>query len=147
MKSAEQLPDCSGERRIVFYDGECGLCTNSVKFLLDKDRGRRLQFAPLQGRTAAECLPGELRDTSDLSTMVYLRQQDGETSLLTRSSAVSAALTDLRGFWGFLGRVLRVIPKCIRDPAYRFVANRRHKFFPEGACRLPTEEETKRLLN
>ena len=136
-----------GYQRILFYDGECGLCTNSVKFLLDKDRDRRLQFAPLQGQTAAELLPKEFRNTSDLSTAVYLRKAGEQTRLFTRSSATSRALSDVGGFWGFLGRVLWLIPKFIRDPAYNFVANRRHRFFPEGACRLPTEEEAKRLLD
>ncbi len=36
----------------VLYDGECGLCHRSVKFLLKRDR-HQLWYAPLQGETAA----------------------------------------------------------------------------------------------
>lgn len=144
---AQPLPQAREESRIVFYDGECGLCTHSVKFLLAKDRSRRLQFASLQGKTAMECLPEELRDASDLSTMVYLTREGGQADLLTRSSAAAAALADVGGFWGFLGQLLRWVPKFIREPVYRFVAKRRMKFFPRGVCRLPSREEAQQLLD
>ena len=36
---------------VVLYDGECGLCHRSVKFLLARDR-KQLWYAPLQGETA-----------------------------------------------------------------------------------------------
>lgn len=146
-KTAE--PSISGKevQRILFYDGDCGLCTNTIKFFLKIDRKHILHFAPLQGETSAERLPQELRDASDLSTVVYWTRQDGEPMLRTRSGAVAAVLIDIGGFWGFLGRLLRLVPECIREPGYRLVARHRMKFFPGGACRLPTQEEAKRLLN
>ena len=39
---------------IVLYDGECGLCHRSVKFILDHEADHELRFAPLQGEVAAE---------------------------------------------------------------------------------------------
>jgi hypothetical protein len=42
---------------ILFFDGECGVCTRTVRFLLHRDRRRRsLRFASLQGNTARELL-------------------------------------------------------------------------------------------
>ncbi|MGB0744640.1 MAG: DCC1-like thiol-disulfide oxidoreductase family protein [Opitutales bacterium] len=136
-----------GRRRILFYDGECGLCTNTVKFFLDEDRERLMEFAPLQGGTASDLLPEEFRDASNLSTVVYLTQEGDQMALKMRSSAVASALIDIGGFWRLIGWGLVLVPKFIREPGYRFVAKHRLKFFPGGACRLPTQEEAKRLLD
>ena len=37
---------------LVFYDGRCGLCHHSVRFLLARDRdGALFRYAPLFGET------------------------------------------------------------------------------------------------
>jgi len=41
---------------VVLYDGVCGLCNGVVKFLLPRDRARRIRFAALQGTYAAAAL-------------------------------------------------------------------------------------------
>src|SRR5215813_8230825 len=33
---------------VLFFDGECGLCNNSIRWLIDHDRRRVLRFAPLR---------------------------------------------------------------------------------------------------
>ena len=47
----------AGGRHVVFYDGVCGLCDRTVRFLLRRDRRDRLRFAPLQGEVARKLLP------------------------------------------------------------------------------------------
>lgn len=136
-----------GCNRILFYDGECGLCTHSVKFFLEEDRGRRLCYAPLQGETAQEWLPPDLREPTALSTVVYLTvSNEGQAKWRTRSAAVARALLDVGGFWRLAGWALVLIPRPIREWAYRLVARHRLKFFSAGACALPTREEAARLL-
>src|ERR1043165_1394994 len=39
---------------IVLYDGTCGLCHKSVKWILRHEADHDIQFAPLQGPTAAD---------------------------------------------------------------------------------------------
>ena len=132
--------------RILFYDGDCGLCAQSVRFFLKIDRHKHLSFAPLQGETAKGYLPANLRDAQCLSTVVYRRSDSDERSLFLRSEAVARALIDVGGVWGFLGRLLRLIPTPLRDWAYNLIAKNRLKFFPNGACALPTEQARERLL-
>ena len=55
---------------VVFYDGACGLCQRSVRFLLLADRRKCLGFASLQGRTAAMLLRDA--DRRDLDSVVFL---------------------------------------------------------------------------
>ena len=136
----------SERSRILFYDGDCGLCAQSVRFLLGIDRHMRLSFAPLQGETALDLLPANLRDAQSLSTVVYRCSDSDEQSLFLRSEAVARALIDVGGLWGFLGRFLRLIPTPLRDWAYNLIAKNRLKFFPNGACALPKEQARERLL-
>ena len=132
--------------RILFYDGNCGLCAQSVRFFFGIDRHKRLSFAPLQGETAQGYLPANLRDAQSLSTVVYRRSVSDGQSLFLRSDAVAHVLKDVGGLWGFLGRLLRLIPTPLRNWGYNLIAKNRLKFFPNGACALPTEQARKRLL-
>ena len=132
--------------RILFYDGDCGLCARSVRFFLEIDRHKRLYFAPLQGETAKSYLPTNLRDAQCLSTVVYRCSDSDGKALFLRSEAVARALIDVGGQWGLLGRFLRLIPTPLRDWAYNLIAKNRLKFFPNGACDLPTEQVPERLL-
>jgi predicted DCC family thiol-disulfide oxidoreductase YuxK len=132
--------------RILFYDGDCGLCAQSVRFFLRIDRQKRIYFAPLQGETAQSCLPANLRDALYLSTVVYLRNDSDGQSLFLRSEAVARALIDVGSLWGFLGWLLRLIPTPLRDWGYNLIAKNRLKLFPDGACALPTEQARERFL-
>ena len=37
--------------RIVFYDGDCGLCQRAISMLYTLDSNKILRFAPLNGDT------------------------------------------------------------------------------------------------
>ena len=132
--------------RILFYDSDCGLCAQSVRFFLGIDRHMRLSFAPLQGETAQGYLPANLRDAQCLSTVVYRCSDSDGQSLYLRSEAVARTLIDVGGAWGYLGRLLRLTPTPLRDWGYNLIAKNRLKFFPNGACALPSEQARERLL-
>ena len=144
--SMSEFKPISERSRILFYDSDCGLCAQSVRFFLGIDRHKRLSFAPLQGETAQGYLPTNLRDTQCLSTVVYHCSDSDGQSLFLRSEAVARALIDVGGAWGCLGWFLRLIPTPLRDWAYNLIAKNRLKLFPNGACALPTEQARERLL-
>ena len=141
-----ELKPISEPSRILFYDGDCGLCARSVRFFLGVDRHKRLSFAPLQGETAQDYLPKNLRDVHCLSTVVYRRSDSEGQTLTLRSEAVAHALIDVGGVWSGLGRLLRLIPTPLRDWGYHLIAKNRLKFFPQGACTLPRQQARERLL-
>ncbi len=127
---------------IVFFDGVCGLCNHTVDFLLKRDRRGVLKFAPLQGETAAEILPEEVR--KDLNTFVFA----DHGHLHYRSSAMARILMQLGGFWWLAGALLWLIPSPIRNVAYRIVSRLRYRLFGrKESCRMPTPEERDRFLN
>jgi predicted DCC family thiol-disulfide oxidoreductase YuxK len=132
---------------ILFYDGECGLCSRSVRFLMKRDKKAALKFAPIQGETATRYLSPSLRE--QLSTVIYYRPSpsgdDGSQRLL-RSEAILCALIDTGSAWRWPARVAHWLPRSWRDIAYDWVARNRHRFFPKGSCALPNPGEEKKLL-
>jgi len=131
------LPDVEP---LVFYDGQCGLCDRSVRWLLRRDRGGKLRFAPLQGTTAAALLQHDIR--ADMTSLVLL-DADG---VHVRSEAAIRVVMHLGGAWR-LARVLRSVPHRMRDGAYDLVARRRHRWFGSvEQCHLPEPDEGVRFL-
>ena len=132
-------------KAIVFFDGDCGLCDRSVRFLIKCDGHQHLYFAPLQGTIALTILPKEYRDT--LRTMVYQRvPTEGAPILHFRSDAVLLALIDTRCAWRYPAHIIRWLPQSLRDWGYDRVANNRKKLFKSASCRLPSKEEHARIL-
>lgn len=126
---------------ILFFDGSCGLCARSVAWCLAHDRLGRLKYSPLQGETyAALALPDRPRD---LDTVVLL--ENGR--LFTRSDAVLRVLAIVGGPWAALAAAALMVPRPLREWAYRYVARRRLGWFGTAdACRLPARDERGRFL-
>lgn len=111
---------------MLFYDGYCGLCHGTVKFVIKHDRlGSAFRFAPLQGSTLERLVPAAQR--SGLPDSIVVLTQQG--SLLVRSDAVLYVLRRLGGRWRALGGILGVIPRSLRDAVYDFVARVRYRVF------------------
>ncbi|HXZ10760.1 MAG TPA: DCC1-like thiol-disulfide oxidoreductase family protein [Candidatus Sulfotelmatobacter sp.] len=111
---------------LLFYDGHCGLCHRSVKFVLKHDRsGKAFRFAPLQGETFAARVPAERRAGLPDSIVV----ETAEGALLVRSAAFIHILRRLGGTWRILAAILAVIPRPLRDAAYDFIARIRYSIF------------------
>ncbi len=127
----------------VYYDGECGLCQRTVRFLLAEDREQRLRFAPLQGETFAREVPGELR--ANLPDSIVVQTADGR--VLTRSSAVLHVLQGLGGLWRVLAFVSGLVPRAVRDALYDSIARVRKRLFtaPKTLCPLGPAHVTRRF--
>ncbi len=128
-------------RRILFFDGVCGLCNGSIDFVLKRDLRGDFQFAPLQGETARALLTPA--DVGDLNTVVLLI--GGCT--YRKSAAVVRVFWRLGPFWQLIGTLLWLIPLPLRNVGYTLVATNRYRFFgKKETCRLPTPEERARFL-
>lgn len=124
----------------LFYDGECGLCHRSVRFILAEERGMpeplRLRFAPLQGElferwldTRPDLRAGELPDS------ILLELEDGR--VLTRSGAALEIAERLGGFWRVLATVVRPLPEAWLDGLYDGLARVRKRLFAEPKASCP----------
>jgi predicted DCC family thiol-disulfide oxidoreductase YuxK len=125
---------------VVYFDGYCNVCNRFIDFLIRRDRRHILKFAPLQGTTARARLPAGL--VNEVSTMVM--QEDGAISV--ESAAAIKAIASLGGVYSWT-RIFLLVPRFLRDGAYRWVANHRYQLFGRrSTCRLPTAEERAQFL-
>ena len=128
--------------KTLFFDGYCNLCNGLVDWVMKQDRRQTIQFASLQGKTAAEKL--NLSSSKiDFDTVIYFKDQQ----TFERSNAILELLNDLGGFWR-LFYTFKVIPVFVRDFIYNWVAKNRFRFFGRReTCRMPTPNEKARLLD
>lgn len=131
-------PDTS--QLLVAFDGECMMCSRTVRFLAKRDRYDNLRFTPLQGERGAEMLERFGEEPPDS----ILVRRGGE--IMARSRGAIAIARALPQPWPFLAGVAALIPRPIRDAAYDFIARHRTEWFGKGnACAMPDEELQRRL--
>ena len=127
---------------VVLYDGTCGLCSASVRWILRHERDHELQFAPLQGDTAAGLRARHPRIPTTLETVVLV--QDDRAHL--RSKAFLYLARHLRAPWRW-GYALRWLPAIALDLGYRVIARLRYRIWGHAdACELPSPENRARFL-
>ena len=117
---------------LLFYDGACGLCHHSVRFVLAHDRSGAFRFAPIGGPTFDAAVPASARP--GFPDAIVVKRADG--ALLFRSDATLHILAQLGGGWRALAAALRAVPRPLRDVVYDWVARSRKRWFqtPEDAC-------------
>jgi predicted DCC family thiol-disulfide oxidoreductase YuxK len=134
-----------GEGPILFFDGVCNLCNRSVDLLLRLARRRRLRFASLQGRTAERLIGDRVAAGAGGIPDSMVLWHAGAVAV--RSTAVLRAIALMGGAWR-LASVLLLVPRPLRDLAYRVVARDRYRWFGRReTCRVPAAGEAERLLD
>lgn len=127
---------------LVLYDGVCGLCSRSVRFLIKRDRDRALRFAPLQGETAAAMRARHPEIPGTLESVVLI--EDGRVHL--RSKAFLHVSRYLTRPWRW-GWYFRWMPGFLLDLGYRLIARVRYRIWGKAdTCELPAPEERARFL-
>jgi predicted DCC family thiol-disulfide oxidoreductase YuxK len=110
---------------VILYDGVCTFCNASVRFVLDHERTPPvLRFAPLQSTFGRAQLARHGIAVDDLSSMRVLV----DDRLLDASTAALFIAGYLRAPWRWL-RLLRVVPRPLRDAAYRFIGRHRYRWW------------------
>jgi predicted DCC family thiol-disulfide oxidoreductase YuxK len=128
----------------VFYDGACGFCHGSVRFLASRDASGAFRFAPLFGPTFQRLVPEAVR--LELPDSLVIHTDDGR--MLVRGDAVLHTLRRLGGGWRLLAGLLALLPRRLRDAAYDAFARRRRRWFPSpppDACPIPSPALRARL--
>ena len=133
---------------ILFYDGTCGLCNATVRFILDRERQHTLLFATLQGPTGEELIRRHPK-LGDIDSVVMLEPGSAESSerVYVRSDAAISVARYLGGFWR-VGVLALVIPRSVRDAIYDLIAKHRHNIVRGPAyCRVLDDEDRARFLD
>lgn len=133
--------DDPGRHPVILFDGHCGLCNASVRFVLRHEVRPDFRFAPLQSGWAQAQAKGAL-DVDQLNT-VYLVDSEG---VHARSDAVLRIARQLRPPWRWLA-VCLMIPRPVRDAVYRLIGRLRYALFGRSAyCAVATPAVQDRFL-
>lgn len=130
---------------VVLFDGHCNFCNGTVRWTARRDPLARLRFAPLDSaaarRTVALADPG--MDFGALPDTIVLVDERG---VHTGSTAVLRLARHLRFPYPALSTAL-IIPRPIRDAAYRVFARNRYRWFGRSEeCPLPPPGFAARFL-
>jgi predicted DCC family thiol-disulfide oxidoreductase YuxK len=127
---------------ILLFDGFCNLCTQSVRFILKRDRGRAFRFASIQSGRGGELYRACGFDPKTIETFVLI---EGGRSFFKSDAAIRVA-GRLSGLWPLLA-LLDVIPKSARDWGYDVVARNRYRWFGKtDQCMVPTDDDYDRFI-
>jgi predicted DCC family thiol-disulfide oxidoreductase YuxK len=141
-----------GGRLLVVFDGRCGFCNHSVRWLLRRDAEDRLRFvAAEQAKVAGVLARPRVEVASDADgpgSIVVVRDAGGAAeNVLVRSEAVVALLHALPRPWPWVGVALKLVPRPVRDMGYGLVARWRYRLWGRlESCPVPTAEERERFL-
>ncbi len=129
-------------RYIVIFDGVCNFCSGAVKFIIKRDPQGVFAFTPMQSELAQELT--ERFNVPDVGTDTLVLIKEGECYVL--SDAALEMARDLKGPWRFC-YVFKVVPRPIRDAAYKLFARNRYTLFgKKDACMVPSAEVKSRFL-
>ena len=133
---------------VLLYDGVCGFCNKSVRFVLRHDKRKKLSFASLQsgyGRSVLTRHP----ELYAVDSLVFVER--GHNSIhervFVRSDAALRVAAYLGGPWK-LAAAAYLIPRFVRDYFYDQFARRRYQWFGRyDRCLLPPPEARDRFLD
>ncbi len=125
----------SADHSVIFFDGICNLCNNSVKFIIRHDKKRVFKFAAFQSKISEELLRDFDIDES-IDSVILLKKN----KIYVKSDAAFEIIKDFSFFWKLL-MIFKILPKFIRDSVYDYIAKNRYKWFGKrDECMIPTKE-------
>jgi predicted DCC family thiol-disulfide oxidoreductase YuxK len=128
---------------IVLFDGTCGFCEGSVRFIARHDPAGYFRFAPSQWPQAQALLAARGLSREAARSLVLI--EDGEVYLRSTASLRIAARLTRPWRWA---RALLLVPRPIRDAVYLVIAAIRHRLAGRSnACELPPPELRGRLVH
>lgn len=129
---------------VIVFDGVCVLCNRWVDFILRHDHAGRFRLAAMQGMNGRALLAAHGLSPDDPTSLLLVQRGNGYTD----TDAIARVLRELGAGWSVLGRAVKLVPRFVRDPLYRWFARHRYGLFGKrAACRLPDPAEAWRFLD
>ena len=108
---------------VILYDGVCVFCSRWIRFVAARDTKRHFRFTAIQSGYGTRLAQAFGIDPDDPDTNAVIRGGNA----FFKSDAALTVLGALPG-WGWV-RVLRSVPKPLRDAVYNLVARNRYRIF------------------
>lgn len=123
-------------RRIVVFDGDCGLCNGFVAWLVRHD-GDAVHLLAGSGGDAGRAVVRRAGLSEDITASTIVLWDGAKAH--TRSDAVIEIVSALGWPWRATS-ILRWVPRGLRDAIYAQVAQRRPRIEGDPACGVPPRD-------
>lgn len=129
-------------KTVWLYDGVCGFCSWSVRFLLAHEREPSTIFIAIQSDVGRQLAIRHGVDPDDPSTFLLIEHG----AALAKSDGVIALARNLRWPWAALAW-MRVVPRSWRDRPYDLLARNRYRIFGRHErCEIPAAAVRQRFI-
>lgn len=129
---------------IIVFDGVCVLCSHWVVFILRHDVSGQFRLAAMQGTRGRALLAAHGLSPDDPASLLLVQSDRGYTD----TDAIIRVLREFGRGWRLLGYLLKLVPRWLRDPLYRWLARNRYQIFGKRSqCRLPDPAQAWRFLD
>ena len=127
---------------IILFDGVCNFCNRTINIILKYDKVAYFQFAASQSNAAMGIMQAFGLEENAIASVILIDQE----KVYTKTDAVIQIAKHLSG-WPKLFRLLKFIPKPMRDFAYDLIAKNRYALFGKmEKCRIPDASMRHRFL-
>ena len=132
-------------KKIILFDGICGLCNGFVQIVLKNDAKGYFSFATQQSDFGQQMLKKNNLQSVTLDTVVLVDEE--RHTFYLKSDAVREVFIKLDGAWPLL-KIFFYVPKFLRDFIYDVVAAGRYRIFGKyDSCEIPKPEWRHRFLD
>jgi predicted DCC family thiol-disulfide oxidoreductase YuxK len=129
---------------VVFFDGVCNLCSESIQFIIKNDRNNVFKFSSLQSEFAQKTLSNKnIKEISTSRTIILL----SNNNTYAKSGAVLRIARLLRFPLNLL-YIFIIVPPFIRNAIYEYISNNRYRWFgKKQECWIPNETLKSKFIN
>ena len=127
---------------IILFGGVCNFCNRTINIILKYDKQAYFQFAASQSIAAMGIMQAFKIEQIAIASVILIDQE----KVYTKTDAVIQIANRLSG-WPKLFRLLKFIPKPMRDFAYDLIAKNRYALFgKKDDCMIPEPSMRHRFL-
>jgi predicted DCC family thiol-disulfide oxidoreductase YuxK len=137
VRAMDEWPDDD----VILYDGVCVFCSRWIRFVAARDVAHRFRFTAIQSGYGTRLAQAFGIDPDDPDTNAVIH---GGVAFFKSDGALTVLSNLPRWRWV---RVLRAVPKPLRDKIYNLVAHNRYRIFGKyEECFIPDASFRARVI-
>ena len=120
-------------KKLILYDGVCGLCNSAIQWIIKKDTHKTFKFLSLQSDHGKLVLE-HIGVSSNYTDSIILL--DPNRAYYIKSKAALEIAKKLGKILYFLSLFLQILPIDFCDYIYDIISKNRYKWFGKNTCDL-----------
>lgn len=116
------------QKIIIIYDGDCGLCSETLQWILVKDKKDVFRYTTMNSSVALQLLKQFNLSQNLLNSIIVINRQN----YYLKSNAIIVLLLNLDWKYQILAFVIKLIPQFISNALYDFIAKHRRNLLKQN---------------